>query len=244
MRRWPLGVGAAAIAVMGVGVIALATGAAARHSSTEHLQPIAEASAASTVLQAERLPDGTVPWSSPLRLKVEHGTFHTVDVSDDAGNAIGGAQSADGTSWQSATSLIPTASYRVQTTTYDGKWTFNGRLSTAVSSEIGFKSAPTAMQEMRCPTILLSECSILICFCTGVSRLVQRSKTSKKSSKWPLLLAEIEAVWSKRGVDVVGASDSRELITRFQRAGLSEKRSSREVEEMLRRFDEKIRLAA
>jgi len=79
--------------------------------------------------------------------------------------------------------------------------------------------------------------------CSSIAPM-QSEKTSKKSSKWPLLLAEIEAVWSKRGVDVVGASDSRELITRFQRAGLSEKRSSREVEEMLRRFDEKIRLAA
>ena len=64
------------------------------------------------------------------------------------------------------------------------------------------------------------------------------------SSKWPLLLAEVHEVWSKRGVDVRGASNSRDLIRRFQQAGLSEKRSSLEVQEMLRRFDEKIRLAA
>ena len=97
MRRWPLGVGAAAMVVMGVGVAALAFGAAARHTSSEHFQPIADTASAKTVVEAERLSDGSVAWDQPLRLKIEHGTLHTVDVTDDAGNAIGGAQNADGT---------------------------------------------------------------------------------------------------------------------------------------------------
>src|SRR5207248_7681259 len=50
--------------------------------------------------------------------------LHTVDVTDDAGNAIGGAQNADGTKWQSATALVPTASYHAYVTSYDGKHRF------------------------------------------------------------------------------------------------------------------------
>lgn len=64
------------------------------------------------------------------------------------------------------------------------------------------------------------------------------------SAKWPLLLAEIQEVWSKRGIDVLSASNSGDLSKLFQRAGLSEKRSNREVEEMLRHFHEKLRRAA
>ena len=69
-------------------------------------------------------------------------------------------------------------------------------------------------------------------------------KSEQISSKWALLLAEIQEIWSKRGVDVLGASDSIDLRKLFQRAGLSEERSNREVEEVLRGFDEKLRRAA
>ena len=69
-------------------------------------------------------------------------------------------------------------------------------------------------------------------------------KSEQISSKWPLLLAEIQEVWSKRGINVLGASNSVDLNKIFQRAGLSEKRSNREVEAMLLNFDEKLRLAA
>jgi hypothetical protein len=64
------------------------------------------------------------------------------------------------------------------------------------------------------------------------------------SLKWPRLLAEAHEVWSKRGINVLGASNSSDLTKIFQRAGFSEKRSRHEVEEMLRHFDEKLRRAA
>ena len=69
-------------------------------------------------------------------------------------------------------------------------------------------------------------------------------KSEQISSKWPLLLAEIQEVWSKRGINVLSASNSGDLRMIFQRAGLSEKRSKREVEAMLLNFDEKLRRAA
>lgn len=69
-------------------------------------------------------------------------------------------------------------------------------------------------------------------------------KSEQISSKWPLLLAEIQEVWSKRGINVLSASNSGDLRMIFQRAGLSERRSMREVEAMLLNFDEKLRRAA
>ena len=57
-------------------------------------------------------------------------------------------------------------------------------------------------------------------------------------------MAEAQELWSKRGVDVLGASDTVALRKVFQRAGLSEERCNREVEEILRGFDEKLRRAA
>jgi hypothetical protein len=69
-------------------------------------------------------------------------------------------------------------------------------------------------------------------------------QSERLSSNWRRLLAEVQELWSKRGVDVLGASDSVALRKVFQRAGFSEERSNREVEEMLRGFDEKLRRAA
>jgi hypothetical protein len=69
-------------------------------------------------------------------------------------------------------------------------------------------------------------------------------QTEKISSKWPLVLAEIQEIWAKRGVDVLEASNAVELKKLFQRAGLSEQRSNHETEETLRRFQEKLRRAA
>jgi uracil DNA glycosylase len=69
-------------------------------------------------------------------------------------------------------------------------------------------------------------------------------QNEQKASKWTLLLAEIQETWSRRGVNVLNASDSVDLGKIFQHAGLSEERSNREVIEALRNFDEKLRRAA
>ena len=66
----------------------------------------------------------------------------------------------------------------------------------------------------------------------------------QKRAKWRQFLEEVQGTWARRGIDVLHASDAFDLRKVFQEAGLSEQRSSREVEEMLRSFDEKLRQAA
>jgi hypothetical protein len=66
----------------------------------------------------------------------------------------------------------------------------------------------------------------------------------QKQVKWRQFLEEVKGTWANRGIDVLSASDELDLRRVFQDAGLSEQRSSREVEEMLRSFDERLRRAA
>ena len=65
--------------------------------------------AAAPVLAAAQATGTTVPWSSPLTLTVTNGTLQSLGVTDADGATLAGTLS--GTSWTSATTLVPEQTY-------------------------------------------------------------------------------------------------------------------------------------
>jgi lipoprotein-anchoring transpeptidase ErfK/SrfK len=64
-------------------------------------------------------PTGEVPYDEPVTLRVQDGTFDSVTVTADAGDALDGSIADDGSTWASATLPLPGATYSVSTEVAD-----------------------------------------------------------------------------------------------------------------------------
>jgi hypothetical protein len=63
--------------------------------------------------------------------------------------------------------------------------------------------------------------------------------------RWRLFLEDARQAWPNRGIDLSAAADLNQLASALGHAdGLSESRAKREVERLLRRFEEKMQRAA
>ena len=83
------------------------------------------------------VPSSVVPWDTPVRVSVAHGTLRSVRMSDPTGSVVPGAISSDGRSWTNTTTLVPNTHYVVSADLLDaGKQPSTGT--------VAFSTAPAA----------------------------------------------------------------------------------------------------
>jgi len=121
VRRRPLLVGAALVAVTGT---ATAASLLAAPSSPERgaaasaaAQPAAAAVAPPVLRLAGRTGGGRLPWQSALALTVEHGTLRDVQATGPDGASLPGGLAGAG--WSSSARLVPSTTYRLTATVAD-----------------------------------------------------------------------------------------------------------------------------